>query len=83
MTVLNWHKGQAGATSDFNGSEDVVGSSWIDLRNRRACAEAIASSAGIGNRGQSSSVKNTNGWICVVMVVYASVKNDNASTHAG
>ena len=69
----HWHKGHAGVTSDFNGSEGVVEASWTDLRNRRDCAEAIASSAGIGNRGRSSSTKKSSCGNCVVMVAYASV----------
>ena len=73
MTVLNWHKGQAGATSDFTNSAEVVEASWVDLMNRRDCAEAMASSAGMGNRGQSSSTKKSGFGNWVVMVVYASV----------
>jgi len=83
VTVLNWHKGQAGAAIDFTNSAEVVEASWVDLMNRRAWAESIASSAGIGNLGKSSSTKKSSCGNWVVMVIYASVKNDNASTHAG
>ena len=65
----HWHKGQAVLTSDFNGSEGVAEPSLIDLMNRRAWAESIASSAGMGNRGRSSSTKKCSFGNWVVMVV--------------